>query len=89
MFKAYIVPAIAGVFLLGMTTAGLAVTGQFDNMCTMGLALGKEVKTDCSINETIAGLSYCFGDQNAKTMFMKDPEGNLTKANANYSKMKH
>ena len=89
MFKAYIVPAVAGVFLLGVTSASLAATGQFDNMCTMGLALGKEVKTDCSINETVAGLSYCFGDQNAKTMFMKDPEGNLAKANAYYSKMKH
>ena len=89
MFKAYIVPAVAGVFLLGVTSASLAATGQFDNMCTMGLALGKEVKTDCSINETVAGLSYCFGDQNAKAMFMKDPKGNLAKANANYSKMKH
>jgi hypothetical protein len=89
MVRAYITSAVAGIFLLGFATAALAVTGQFDNMCTMGLALGKEVKTDCSINETIAGLSYCFGDQNAKTMFMKDPEGNLAKANANYSKMKH
>jgi hypothetical protein len=89
MVRAYITSAVAGIFLLGFATAALAVTGQFDNMCTMGLALGKEVKTDCSINETIAGLSYCFGDQNAKTMFMKDTEGNLAKANANYSKMKH
>jgi len=89
MVRAYITSAVAGIFLLGFATAALAVTGQFDNMCTMGLALGKEVKTDCSINETIAGLSYCFGDQNAKTMFMKDPEGNLAKANANYSKRKH
>ena len=88
MVRAYITSAVAGIFLLGFATAALAVTGQFDNMCTMGLALGKEVKTDCSINETIAGLSYCFGDQNAKTMFMKDPEGNLAKANANFSKMK-
>lgn len=89
MFIAYVVPAVAGVFLLGMATAGMAATGQFDNMCTMGLALGKEVKTDCSINETVAGLSYCFGNAEAKTMFMKDPEGNLAKANAYYSKMKH
>jgi hypothetical protein len=55
-------------------------------MCTMGLALGKEVKTDCSINETIAGLSYCFANPEAKTMFMKDPTGNLAKAQAYYSK---
>ena len=41
------------------------------------------VKTDCSINETVAGLSYCFGDQNAKAMFMKDPKGNLADAAIN------
>ena len=89
MFKAYILPAAAGAFLMSLSSVAFAATGQFDNMCTMGLALGKEVKTDCSINETVAGLSYCFGNAEAKTMFMKDPEGNLAKANANYSKMKH
>ena len=68
--------------MLGMATAALAVTGEYDNMCTMGLALGKEVKTDCSINETLQGKTYCFGNAEAKTMFMKDPEGNLAKAHA-------
>ena len=55
MSKAYVMPVVAGAFLLGMATAALAVTGEYDNMCTMGLALGKEVKTDCSINETLDG----------------------------------
>ena len=73
MFKAYVMPAVAGAFMLGMATAALAVTGEYDNMCTMGLALGKEVKTDCSINETLQGKTYCFGNAEAKTMFMKDP----------------
>ena len=82
MFKACIVPAVAGVFLLGVTSASLAATGQFDNMCTMGLALGKEVKTDCSINETLDGKTYCFGNAEAKTMFLKDPKGNVAKAEA-------
>ena len=42
-------------------------------MCTEGLALGKDVKTDCSVNTVIDGKTYCFGNEEAKTMFMKDP----------------
>ena len=83
MFRAYVVPAVAGAFLLGMVTAALA--GEFGNMCTMGLAMGKEVKTDCSINEVIAGRSYCFANAEAKTLFMKDATSNLAKAQAFYS----
>ena len=30
-------------------------------MCTMGLALGKDVATDRSINAQIQGKTYCFG----------------------------
>ena len=86
MFKAYVMPVVAGAFMIGMATAALAVTGEYDNMCTMGLALGKEVKTDCSINETLQGKTYCFGNSEAKTMFMKDPEGNIAKAEAYRSK---
>lgn len=88
MSKAYVMPVVAGAFLLGMATAAMAVTGEYDNMCTMGLALGKDVQTDCSINATIQGKTYCFGNAEAKTIFMKDPEGNLAKAQAYYSKKK-
>ena len=83
MLRAYLIPAVAVAFLLGMATAAFA--GEFDNMCTMGLAMGKEIKTDCSINEVIAGRSYCFANAEAKTMFMKDSTGNLAKAQAFYS----
>ena len=86
MTRTYIASTVAGALLLGFATAALAVTGQFDNMCAMGLAVGKEIKTDCKINEVIAGLSYCFADDGAKTMFMKDPQGNLAKAQSYYSK---
>ena len=54
MRRNYITSAFAGVLLLGLgTTAALAVTGEFSNMCTMGLASGKETQTDCSINSQI------------------------------------
>jgi YHS domain-containing protein len=65
-----------------LATAAIAATGEYDNMCTMGLAMGKEVKTDCSINGQIGGKTYCFGSEEAKTTFMKDPKGNLAKAEA-------
>jgi hypothetical protein len=32
------------------------------------------------------GKIYCFGNKDAKAAFMKDPEGNLAKAQAYYSK---
>jgi YHS domain-containing protein len=86
MMRSILKSALAGAMLLGLATAAFAATGEYDNMCTMGLALGKEVKTDCSINETLQGKTYCFGNAEAKTMFMKDPEGNLAKAHAYRSK---
>ena len=85
MTRAYITSAFAGALLLGLTTAALAVNGKFDNMCTQGLAMGKDVKTDCSINQLIDGDTYCFGSAEAKTEFMKDPKGNMAKAKAYYS----
>ena len=86
MRRAYVTSAVAGAFLLGMATAALAVTGEYNNMCTMGLANGKDIKTDCSVNTQIQGKTYCFGNQSALTQFMADPSGNLTKAQAYYSK---
>ena len=85
MSRGYITAAFAGALLLGLTTAALAVTGEFDNMCTQGLASGKDVKTDCSVNTTMDGKTYCFGNEAAKTEFMKDPKGNLAKAQSYYS----
>jgi hypothetical protein len=77
---------VAGAVMLSMSTAALAVSGEYNNMCTMGLALGKDIATDCSINAQIGGRTYCFGSKEAMTDFMKDPEGNLAKAQAYYSK---
>jgi YHS domain-containing protein len=85
MSRGYITSAFAGALLLGLTTAALAAAGQFDNMCAEGLALGKDIKTDCSVNATIDGKTYCFGNEQAKTDFMKDPKGNLAKAQSYYT----
>jgi YHS domain-containing protein len=85
MRSSYITSAIAGVVVLGLATAAVAATkGEFNNMCTEGLALGKDVPTDCSVNAPIKDKTYCFGSEQAKADFMKDPEGNLANAQAYY-----
>jgi YHS domain-containing protein len=86
MVRGYITSAVAGALLLGLANAALAVTGEFDNMCTMGLASGKDIQTDCSVNAQIQGKTYCFGSKEAMTQFMADPSGNLAKAQTYYSK---
>jgi YHS domain-containing protein len=85
MRRSYITSAIAGALVLGLATAAVAATkGEFNNMCTEGLALGKDVATDCPVNATIKGKTYCFGSEQATSDFMKDPEGNLAKAQTYY-----
>jgi YHS domain-containing protein len=86
MVRAYITSAVAGAFLLGLATAALAVTGEFSNMCTMGLASEKDIQTDCSINAQLEGKTYCFGSKEAMAEFMKNPKENLAKAQTYYSK---
>ncbi|MEM8573620.1 MAG: hypothetical protein AAGF48_03185 [Pseudomonadota bacterium] len=85
MKATYLISAVAGATLL--STAAIAGPGQYDNMCAMGLALGKQVKTDCSINGMIGGQKYCFGTEEAKTAFMKDADGNLSKASKYYESL--
>ena len=87
MVRAYITSTMAGAFLLGMATAALA--GEYGNMCTMGLAMGKQIKTDCSINSQVLGKTYCFGSKDAMTQFMADPSGNLAKAQGYYAKLEN
>ena len=88
MARNYVTSAFAGALLLGLGTAALAATGEFGNLCTEGLALHKDIKTDCSVNAVMDGKTYCFGSEAAKTEFMKDPKGNMAKAEA-YSQSKH
>ena len=86
MVRAYFTSAVAGAFLIGMATAAVAVTGEFGNMCTQGLATGKDIQTDCSVNADLQGKTYCFGSKEAMAEFMKNPKENLAKAQTYYSK---
>ena len=81
MRRSYITSAIAGALVLGLATVAVAATkGEFNNMCAESLSMGK----DSSVNATIKGKTYCFGNEEAKATFMKDPEGNLAKAQTYY-----
>ena len=84
MMRAYVISALAGAFALGVATASLAAAGQFDDMCSWGLANDKDVKTDCSVNTMIKGKTYCFSSPEAKADFMKNPDANLAKAESFY-----
>ncbi len=86
MKKIYLASAMAGAMLFA-SAAFAATTGEYDNMCTMGLALGQKVETDCSINAEVDGKTYCFGNEEAKTLFMKDPKANLAKAQEHYESL--
>ena len=86
MIRSYITSAFAGALLLGFATAALAVTGEFGGECSMGLASGKDIQTDCSINAQLEGKTYCFGSKEAMAEFMKSPKENLAKAHTYYSK---
>lgn len=77
-------PALAFALTLGVATTAYAATGQFGNMCSWGLANHKDVATDCSVNTSIKGKTYCFSSQEAKANFMKNPSGNLAKAESFY-----
>ena len=74
--KAKLLSALACAILLGSTVVAVAATeGEFDNLCTMGLALGQEIPTDCSVNAEVDGKTYCFGNEQAKILFPQKARG--------------
>jgi YHS domain-containing protein len=86
MTNAKRISTLAGaVFLCTTVTVAAAATGEFDNMCVEGLALGQDIRTNCSVNTVFKGKTYCFGNDQAKEVFLKNPEGNLAKAETYYA----
>ena len=75
------VGAAALAVILAFASPARAVDGEFGDQCTMGLASGQTVKTDCSVNWTDEdGHVYCFSSDASKEAFLKDPKGNIQKA---------
>ena len=74
----------AATLALSVGTA-FAAEGEFGGECVMGLALGKEVKTDCSVTAVYKGKTYCFGNETARELFLKKPDEFLLQAQVYYS----
>jgi len=78
--------AIVGSLLFAVSGGtAFATEGEFDGECVMGLALGKDIKTDCSVNTVYNGKIYCFGNEKARELFLKKPDEFLLKAQVYYS----
>lgn len=70
-----------------VTSAAVAAKAypEFGGRCAMGVAMGDNVPTDCSLRWTGPdGNLYCFGSKEGQEAFMKDPDSNLEKAFQNY-----
>jgi hypothetical protein len=78
---------LLGVCLMAAATVGFAAKGEFGDLCATGLAMGKEVPTDCSINMTVGDKTYCFSGDKPKQMFMDDQAKMTMKAEENFKKM--
>lgn len=77
--------ALAGLFAMSLAMTAVAATkGEFNNMCAEGLAMHENIKINCSVNAVYKGKTYCFGNEQAKNAFMKDPAANLAKAEIFY-----
>ena len=78
--------ALAATLLFGLSlSAAAADDAEFGGECVMGLALGKEIKTDCSVSTVYNGKTYCFGNETAKQLFLKKPDEFLLQAQIFYS----
>jgi hypothetical protein len=77
-------PAGAGDTESGKPAAA-ASDAEFDGECVMGLALGKDIKTDCSVSTVYNGKKFCFGNETARTLFLKKPDEFLLQAHVYYS----
>ncbi len=79
--------AIAAVLTLGLVFPAVAAgpEPEFGGECVMGLALGKEIKTDCSVSTVYGGKTYCFGNETARDLFLKKPDEFLLQAQIFYS----
>jgi YHS domain-containing protein len=84
MMRPWLFRALVLTLVLG-ASAAYATEGEYGNECVMGLALGKDIHTDCSVNTVYNGKTYCFGNETAKQLFLKKPDEFLLKAQIYYS----
>lgn len=64
-----------------LASPAMSPAGEFDGMCATGLADGKRINTHCSIHWIDKdGKKYCFGNEDARTVFLENPHVNIEKA---------
>lgn len=89
MGRTFFASILAGAALLAVAfSSGFATDasmGEFGGECVMGLALGQDVQTDCSVKTVYKGKTYCFGNETARTLFLKKPEDFLLQAHVYHS----
>jgi YHS domain-containing protein len=85
MTRAAHLSALAAFAFVLSVSAVAATEGEFDGECVMGLALGKDIQTDCSVNTVYGGKTYCFGNETARQLFLKKPDEFLLQAQIFYS----
>jgi hypothetical protein len=61
---------------------------EFEGDCVLGLALGHETKTDCSITTVVDDRTYCFENEQARTLFLKKPQEFIDRAAVYYMSIK-
>ncbi len=84
--RAGLLAACGALLLFAASPNPAAAEPEFGGSCAMGLAEGKRVKTDCSIAWTSpGGKLYCFGTEDSKAVFLKDPEANIRKATETFA----
>ncbi len=88
-FSSSIVSTLALIAALAFSVAVSAADAvspdkaEFGGQCAEGLAEGKHVMTDCSVNWADKdGKVYCFSNEAAKTAFLKNPAESLDRARA-------
>jgi YHS domain-containing protein len=78
--------------MLGLGSSAALATeasdGEFGGECVMGLALGKDIHTDCSVSTVYKGKTYCFGNEKARSLFLKRPDDFLLQAQIYYNSKK-
>jgi hypothetical protein len=80
----------AALLALLVSTFAAAANEQFGGSCAYGLSeFGVDVKTDCSIRWANPKTQkiYCFGNEEVLANFLKDPEGNIRKAEQTHAKL--
>jgi YHS domain-containing protein len=80
-----IVPSAIAGDAESANSAAAESDAEFDGECVMGLALGKDIKTDCSVSTVYNGKKLCFGNETARTLFLKKPDEFLLQAHVYYS----